>query len=71
MPSGLGSQPEINPLLADHEDWCHAVLTALHANDKCLLAKLYRRRIQDVGSEKGTQDWLEIVSGWDASATTG
>jgi hypothetical protein len=71
MPSGLGSQPEINPLSTDPEAWHQAVVSALHANDKCSLAELYRQKIQDVGSEKGTQEWLEIVSGWDASATTG
>lgn len=71
MPSGSDSLPETDLFAAESDNWGIAVTSALRDNNSEALGELYRSRVRAVGQENATQEWLEIVSGWDASATTG
>lgn len=40
-------------------------------SDTEALGALFTSKVHEVGIEKASQEWLEIISGWDASAVTG
>ncbi len=71
MHSEPGSPHEIKSLIPSSKNWNEAVVYALKSNDTASLGELYRHKVRELGSVKATQDWLEIVSGWDATASTG
>jgi hypothetical protein len=71
MPSGHEWRPETNDARLATQTWRAAVIAALLSDDTTALGDLYRLKVQEIGSELATREWLEIVSAWDSSAVTG
>lgn len=71
MPSGHEWRPETNNARIATQTWRAAVIAALRSDDTTALGDLYRLKVQEIGSELATREWLEIVSAWDSSAVTG
>ncbi len=71
MPSGHDWLHETSHDITDSGAWRNAVVSALQTDDATRLGELFNLRVEEIGTEKATQAWLEIVSGWDSSAVTG
>lgn len=71
MPFGRDLLPETNYQILEGQDWRTKVRLALRMSDTEALGALFISKVHEVGIEKASQEWLEIISGWDASAVTG
>jgi hypothetical protein len=71
MPSERDWLPETRQGITDPWAWRNAVISALETEDLTSLGDLFHLRVQEIGTERATQAWLEIVSSWDSSAVTG
>jgi hypothetical protein len=51
--------------------WEEAVRVALRTGNEEALRELYDELLKDVGSDRASQQWFQMMSGWDESAVTG
>jgi hypothetical protein len=75
-PSENDLRPETNPsdatgLEASLESWERRVRQALHRDDKDALRKLFAELAVFVPPEGVSNEWMRVMSGWDARAKTG